>query len=105
MQSEGKEIPLGLPAALTERFVGDSTGMAEIKRLAAGVSGRRSTVMILGETGSGKEMLARFIHQQSDRRDKPFIPVDCSTLSEHLFESELFGHVKGAFTGAMRDSL
>jgi two-component system response regulator AtoC len=69
------------------------------------VSSRRSTVMILGETGSGKEMLARFIHQQSDRRDKPFIPVDCSTLSEHLFESELFGHVKGAFTGAMRDSL
>src|SRR5581483_8200079 len=92
MLSDGQELPMGLPA-LPQRFVGDSPGMSEIKRLAAGVSSRRSTVMILGETGSGKEMLARFIHQQSDRREKPFIPVDCSTLSEHLFESELFGHV------------
>ncbi len=61
--------------------------------------------MILGETGSGKEMLARFIHNNSARANKPFIPVDCSALSDALFESELFGHVKGAFTGATRDSL
>jgi transcriptional regulator with PAS, ATPase and Fis domain len=61
--------------------------------------------MILGETGSGKEMLARYIHQQSPRAPQPFIPVDCSSLSDTLFESELFGHVKGAFTGATRDSL
>jgi two-component system response regulator HydG len=61
--------------------------------------------MILGETGTGKEMLARYIHENSLRANKPFIPVDCSSLSDTLFESELFGHVKGAFTGAMRDSL
>ena len=61
--------------------------------------------MILGETGCGKEMLARFIHTNSPRANKPFIPVDCSSLSDALFESELFGHVKGAFTGASRDSL
>jgi transcriptional regulator with PAS, ATPase and Fis domain len=61
--------------------------------------------MILGETGSGKEMLARHIHHLSDRHAEPFVPVDCSSLVDSLFESELFGHVKGAFTGAVRDSL
>src|SRR5213082_1629525 len=61
--------------------------------------------MILGETGTGKEMLARYIHENSLRANKPFVPVDCSSLADSLFESELFGHVKGAFTGAVRDSL
>lgn len=79
--------------------------MSDLKKMAGDIAPRRSTVMILGETGSGKEMLARFIHQNSNRADKPFIPVDCSSLSDNLFESELFGHMKGAFTGAMRDSL
>jgi transcriptional regulator with PAS, ATPase and Fis domain len=89
----------------TSRLVGDSTPMAELKRSAFGIAIRQSTVMILGETGTGKEMLARYIHENSLRANKPFIPVDCSSLSDTLFESELFGHVKGAFTGAMRDSL
>jgi transcriptional regulator with PAS, ATPase and Fis domain len=79
--------------------------MTELKRAALGIAVRQSTVMIMGETGTGKEMLARFIHENSLRANKPFIPVDCSSLSDTLFESELFGHVKGAFTGAMRDSL
>jgi len=87
------------------RLVGDSPTMSDLKKMAGDIAPRRSTVMILGETGSGKEMLARFIHQNSNRADKPFIPVDCSSLSDNLFESELFGHMKGAFTGAMRDSL
>jgi two-component system response regulator HydG len=86
-------------------LVGDSPAMSELKRMAGDIAARRSTVMILGETGSGKEMLARFIHQNSNRAAKAFIPVDCSSLSDTLFESELFGHVKGAFTGATRDSL
>ena len=86
-------------------LVGHSAAVTSIKEVAASVAARRSTVMILGETGSGKEMLARFIHAHSNRAAKPFIPVDCSSLSEHLFESELFGHVRGAFTGAMRESL
>jgi transcriptional regulator with PAS, ATPase and Fis domain len=87
------------------RLVGDSPAMSGLKKTATDIAARRSTVMILGETGSGKEMLARFIHQNSNRSLKPFVPVDCSSLSDTLFESELFGHVKGAFTGATRDSL
>ena len=61
--------------------------------------------MITGETGTGKEMVARKIHYHSDRAEKPFIPVDCTTLTGPLFESQLFGHVKGAFTGAIHDTL
>ena len=86
-------------------LVGDSPAMTRLKKMASDIAPRRSTIMVLGETGSGKEMLANFIHQQSDRAAKPFIPVDCSSLSDTLFESELFGHMKGAFTGANRDSL
>jgi transcriptional regulator with PAS, ATPase and Fis domain len=86
-------------------FVGDSPSIAALKQTALDLAPRRSTVMVLGETGCGKEMLARFIHNNSPRANKPFIPVDCSSLSDQLFESELFGHVKGAFTGATRDSL
>jgi transcriptional regulator with PAS, ATPase and Fis domain len=88
-----------------QKMVGDCPVMDAIKRTSLEIAPRRSTVMILGETGSGKEMLARFIHQNSTRASKPFIPVDCSSLSDNLFESDLFGHVKGAFTGANRDSL
>ncbi|WP_457601291.1 sigma-54-dependent transcriptional regulator [Hydrogenivirga sp.] len=62
-------------------------------------------VLLRGETGTGKEVLARYIHRLSDRRDKPFIVVDCSAIPEHLFESELFGHEKGAYTGANQRKL
>jgi transcriptional regulator with PAS, ATPase and Fis domain len=75
------------------------------KAVAETVASRQCTVVILGETGTGKEMVARYIHDQSARRDAPFIPVDCSALSDTLFASEMFGHVRGAFTGAVRDSL
>jgi two-component system response regulator HydG len=104
MITETTKEPFG-PLNITERLVGDSAPMTELKRSALGIAVRQSTVMILGETGTGKEMLARYIHENSLRVNKPFIPVDCSSLSDTLFESELFGHVKGAFTGAMRDSL
>jgi transcriptional regulator with PAS, ATPase and Fis domain len=87
------------------RFVAKSAPICRVQAAAKAVASRATTVMLLGETGSGKEMLARFVHQNSPRRDKPFIPVDCSALSESLFESQLFGHIKGAFTGAMRDTL
>jgi transcriptional regulator with PAS, ATPase and Fis domain len=93
------------PLNVTEKFVGDSEPMVELKRTAHSIAQRQSTIMIQGDTGTGKEMLARYIHENSLRADKPFIPVDCSSLSETLFESELFGHIKGAFTGATRDSL
>jgi transcriptional regulator with PAS, ATPase and Fis domain len=86
-------------------FIGESPRVRSIKTLAASIAARRSTVMILGETGTGKEMLARYIHRCSERAGGPFIPVDCSSLSDNLFESQLFGHVRGAFTGAVSDSL
>jgi transcriptional regulator with PAS, ATPase and Fis domain len=79
--------------------------MRSIKSMADMVANRLCTVMILGETGTGKELIARYVHACSDRAAKPFIPVDCSALSDNLFESQMFGHVRGAFTGAVNDSL
>jgi transcriptional regulator with PAS, ATPase and Fis domain len=88
-----------------ERLIGESAAMQCLKTVALRAAKRPSTVMILGETGSGKEMLARFMHQNSPRAEKAFVPVDCTAFSETLFESQLFGHVRGAFTGAVRDTL
>jgi DNA-binding NtrC family response regulator len=84
-------------------LVGRSSAMAGVHRLLNTVAPTDSTVMILGETGTGKELVARTLYQQSRRADMPFVPVNCGALSENLVESELFGHVKGAFTGADRD--
>jgi transcriptional regulator with PAS, ATPase and Fis domain len=86
-------------------IVGSSGGISVVRDIATSIARRRSTVMLLGETGTGKEMLARHIHDHSERAGKPFVPVDCSAMTETLFESQLFGHVRGAFTGAVRDSL
>jgi transcriptional regulator with PAS, ATPase and Fis domain len=88
-----------------DALIGASPSFAAARHTATHVAGRHSTVLILGETGTGKEVMARLIHARSPRAAKPFIPVDCSSLSDTLFESELFGHVRGAFTGASRDSL
>ena len=74
--------------------------MRELDRLIAKVSPTDSTVLVTGESGTGKGVIARRIHQQSPRANAPFIPVNCGALPEHLMESELFGHTKGAFTGA-----
>jgi DNA-binding NtrC family response regulator len=84
-------------------LVGKSNEMGSVQRLIDRIAPTESTVLILGETGTGKELAARAIWQQSLRKDKPFIPVNCGALSENLAESELFGHRKGAFTGADRD--
>ncbi len=84
-------------------LVGNSPAMASVHRLIATVAPTDSTVLILGETGTGKELVARTLYQQSKRADMPFVPVNCGALSENLVESELFGHRKGSFTGAERD--
>jgi len=84
-----------------ENIVGTSPPMQEVYRLIAKCAPTNTTVLLSGESGTGKELIARAIHYNSRRQDKPFVPVDCNTLSEHLLESELFGHVKGAFTGAV----
>ena len=84
-----------------DNIIGKSKKMQEIFRTIAKVAPTDRTVMIYGGTGTGKELVARAIHFNSPRRDKPFVPVDCAVLSENLLESELFGHVKGSFTGAI----
>ncbi|MBM3235210.1 sigma-54-dependent Fis family transcriptional regulator [Candidatus Poribacteria bacterium] len=84
-------------------IVGNSKSIQEIYTLIEKVAPTDSTILIYGESGTGKEVIARAIHQSSLRRDKQFVTVDCAVLSENLLESELFGHVKGSFTGATMD--
>ncbi|HEX9053147.1 MAG TPA: sigma 54-interacting transcriptional regulator, partial [Anaeromyxobacter sp.] len=84
-------------------IVGRHPSMQELYRMVELVARSESTVMILGESGTGKEMVAAAIHRSSPRAAGPFVRVSCSALNENLLESELFGHVKGAFTGALRD--
>ena len=84
-----------------DNLVGQSHQMAEIYKLIARVASLDTTVLIQGETGTGKELVARAIHDASARADRPFVVVDCAALPEALFESELFGHERGAFTGAV----
>lgn len=81
-------------------LIGNSPGMAGVRQLLERVAPTESTVLILGETGTGKELVARALHDKSLRADKPFVPINCGALPENLIESELFGHRKGAFTGA-----
>ena len=84
-----------------ENIIGASPPMQSVYRLIAKCAPTNSTVMLTGESGTGKELIARAIHYNSLRKDKPFVAVDCNSLSENLLESEMFGHVKGAFTGAV----
>jgi DNA-binding NtrC family response regulator len=84
-----------------ENIIGASPQMQNVYRLIAKCAPTNSTVMLTGESGTGKELIARAIHYNSLRKDKPFVAVDCNSLSENLLESELFGHIKGAFTGAV----
>ncbi|HYO08542.1 MAG TPA: sigma 54-interacting transcriptional regulator [Tepidisphaeraceae bacterium] len=88
-----------------ENIIGDSPAMHEVFAVVGQVANSRATVLLLGETGTGKEMIAKAIHYNSPRRDKPFIRVNCGALTGTLLESELFGHVKGSFTGAIRDKI
>jgi transcriptional regulator with PAS, ATPase and Fis domain len=86
-------------------LVGSSQLFTGLLETLESVACRHCCVIITGETGTGKEMVARKIHHSSQRSNMPFIPVDCTTLTGQLFESQLFGHVKGAFTGAIHDTL
>src|SRR5262245_31366162 len=85
------------------RPIGKSKRFVEVLKLAEHVAPTDSTVLIQGESGTGKEVVARYIHNLSSRSDGPFLSINCGALPENLLESELFGHVKGSFTGAVRD--
>ncbi len=88
-----------------ENFVTQNPAVKEILTTALDVSDGDIPIMIEGESGTGKEVLARFIHENSKRKDNPFIIINCAAIPENLFESELFGHVKGAFTHAIKDRI
>lgn len=92
-----------VPETLSRVIVGRSAAMRRVMDLVERVAPTRATVLISGETGTGKELVARAVHELSDRSRAPFIPVNCSALTETLLESELFGHVRGAYTGATQN--
>ncbi|MBF0427396.1 MAG: sigma-54-dependent Fis family transcriptional regulator [Magnetococcales bacterium] len=85
------------------RLITSDTGMQQLLQQIRRVARSMATVLIQGESGTGKELIARFVHQVSDRHKGPFIAINCAALPENLLESELFGHAKGAFTGALAD--
>ncbi len=102
-QKSGKEISISAErSAFREELLTRNKKMLEILDTINLLSRTQATVLIQGETGTGKEVIARAIHELSDRRDRPFVTIDCSALSEDILESELFGHVAGAFTDAKR---
>jgi DNA-binding NtrC family response regulator len=89
--------------AASKHFIARSPAMEEVLELAARVAPLDTTVLVYGESGTGKEFIVRMIHDQSPRAGAPFVSINCAALTETLLESELFGHVRGAFTGAVRD--
>ncbi|MCL4848011.1 MAG: sigma-54 dependent transcriptional regulator [Acidobacteria bacterium] len=96
-------MPENSTYAIDQIVVGRSARMRAVFDFVRVIADSDSSVLVTGETGTGKEMIANLIHQSSSRRHKPFVPVSCAILSETLIESELFGHERGAFTGAIKD--
>ncbi len=91
------------PKAPRSVMIGSSPRMMEVYKTIASLQNSKATVLIIGESGTGKELVAQTIHQSSDRKDRPFVAVNCGALTETLLESELFGHARGSFTGAISD--
>ncbi len=102
---ELKRLQSKEPKASYENIITRSPGMVAILKKAETVAETDVTVLLTGETGTGKEMVARFIYSTSRRKHAPFYPVNCAAIPKDLIESELFGHVKGAFTGAVKDKM
>ena len=101
-ENQSLRIQLGTRARI-EGMEGSGPGMREVFELVEKVAGSRTTVLVIGESGVGKELVARAVHHQSPRASAPFVPINCGAIPEGLVESELFGHVRGSFTGAHND--
>jgi len=100
---ENRALRLQLVEKEKEYIFGDEPAMKEVMARVDAVAGTDFPVVLMGESGTGKEVLARVVHRRSPRGDGPFVPVNCGAIPKELFESELFGHVKGSFTGATAD--
>jgi len=106
LQRENQKLKSALDDRLRlDNVIGTDPRMQSIFKTVQAVADTRTTVLVTGESGTGKTLLARALHQLSDRRRGPFVEVNCGALPESLLESELFGHVKGAFTGAVKDKV
>jgi two-component system response regulator HydG len=106
LRTENKQLKQEIRRRERSRFekpLGKARSFADVLKLAEQVAPTESTVLIQGESGTGKEVIARYIHEISSRSEGPFLSLNCGALPESLLESELFGHVKGSFTGAVRD--
>ncbi len=101
--TENRELRAQLAAATSRSIVGNSQVMRATLEIARQAAASSATVLLLGESGTGKELLARYVHQHSPRAAQSFVPTNCAALPESILESELFGHEKGAFTGAIRN--
>ena len=101
LERENRQLKQEITAQFNfDRLIGKARKMLELKKMISRIGPFDETVLIQGETGSGKEVIAKAIHHHSNRSDQPFVVVDCTTINETMLESELFGHLKGAFTGA-----
>ena len=101
LEQTAGQAPMEAPVGIFNNIVGHSPKMVQIYNLIRQLGATKTNVLISGESGTGKELVARAIHQQSARSEKAFVTINCSAIPENLMESELFGHVKGAFTGAV----
>ncbi len=105
LQKENKKLKVALTSKGHRTLLGDSHGMQVVHDLIRRMASSSACILILGESGTGKELAARLLHDRSVCRNGPFIPVNCAAIPAELLESELFGHVRGAFTGAASDHL
>jgi DNA-binding NtrC family response regulator len=103
LAARNRSLEAALTPSSTEEFVGKSKAMDQLRKQCAKLGGTGKTALILGETGTGKEVVARSIHKSGPRAAKPFVAINCAAINRELLTSELFGHMKGAFSGAVSD--